>query len=441
MHVELPALRLHTVVAVQAAQELVLINRDPAPDETGVPRTSSVSFEISVFDGSQVVDSTLFIEIDGAWIYDGSRTDRVQPGASVDLQPLAQGLHVRVARGLPFDSQASVGVRVVAETSSGARLDVRYTFTIEDRTAPRVVAAQAQGPRQVRVLFDEPVQVGQPTNFELVALERPAVTPQVIEVEPSGRTSLDLLLSSELTPGVSYEVAVSGIVDYNANAVMAPFDRARFVGFVPHRPERRRFDLWSMLPVINRREDVTGDLRRFVACLQEITDLLLADIDGFTSIFDLDRASSPWLDLLLADLGNPFVFELDVDSKRRLAASLVEMYRYQGTARGLIDAARFFLGFEITVEPFANTSLILGVSELGLDWELGTDDRFFRYAFNVRVERLLEARERNQLRVLIETLKPAHTHLVDVIEPLPPPADDSWILGEGVFGVSTVLSE
>ena len=91
MRVELPALRLHTVAAVQAAQELVLINRDPAPDETGVPRTSHVSFEIAVLDGSQVLDTTLLIEIDGAWIYDGSRTDRVRPGAIVDLQPLAQG--------------------------------------------------------------------------------------------------------------------------------------------------------------------------------------------------------------------------------------------------------------------------------------------------------------------------------------------------------------
>ena len=33
---------------------------------------------------------------------------------------------------------------------------------------------------------------------------------------------------------------------------------------------------------LNRREDNTGELRSFLASLQELVDLLLADVDGWT---------------------------------------------------------------------------------------------------------------------------------------------------------------
>jgi phage tail-like protein len=90
-----------------------------------------------------------------------------------------------------------------------------------------------------------------------------------------------------------------------------------------------------MLPRHNRRDDVTGDLRRFIACLQETVDLLLAEGDGFSDIFDLERAPEGFLDLILHELGNPFPFDLGELDKRRLASVLVEMYRQKGTAVGI----------------------------------------------------------------------------------------------------------
>ena len=113
-------------------------------------------------------------------------------------------------------------------------------------------------------------------------------------------------------------------------------------------------------------------------------------------------------DLILADLGNPFPFELDVLGKRRLASVLVEMYRQKGTAKGITNAIRFFLGIDISaITPFNADTLTLGESELGVDWVLGPSDRFARYAFNVEVARILSALERRQLRAIVEYLKPS----------------------------------
>jgi phage tail-like protein len=195
-----------------------------------------------------------------------------------------------------------------------------------------------------------------------------------------------------------------------------------------------------MLPKHNRRDDTTGDLFRFIACLQEVTDLLLADVDRWPDIFDLERAPESFLELILQDLGNPFPFELDVLGKRRLAAVLVEMYRQKGTAQGIKNAVRFFLGIEIVaITAFNADTLVLGESLLGVDWVLGPSDRFARYAFNVVVARILSATERKRLRAIVEYLKPAHTHFVDLVEPFPPVIPDHWELGLSDLGETTLL--
>ena len=54
--------------------------------------------------------------------------------------------------------------------------------------------------------------------------------------------------------------------------------------YQPPAPAGRRFDLASFLPAINLRLDETGDLRRFIACLQDVVYLLLADIDRWVAL-------------------------------------------------------------------------------------------------------------------------------------------------------------
>jgi hypothetical protein len=55
------------------------------------------------------------------------------------------------------------------------------------------------------------------------------------------------------------------------------------------------------------------------------------------------------------------------------------------------------------------------------------------------VGRVLADQERRQLRVIVEYLKPAHTHFVDLVEPLPIVEPDHWELGLSELGVTTVL--
>ena len=167
--------------------------------------------------------------------------------------------------------------------------------------------------------------------------------------------------------------------------------------------------------------------------------MLLTGIDRMPDTWDLERANTSALSLILADLGNPFAIELDEREQRRLGASLVGMYKLKGTARGIREAVAFFLGLEIEIVSYTATTLILGESELGVDWELGPSDRFAKYAFDVETMRALTAHERQLLREIVEYLKPAHTHFVDLIEPEPEITPDHWSLGDSDLDETTLL--
>ena len=47
--------------------------------------------------------------------------------------------------------------------------------------------------------------------------------------------------------------------------------------------------------------------------------------------------------------------------------------------------------------------------------------------------------QRSQLRAIVEYLKPAHTHCVNLIEPAPPAFIDRWELGASEIGVTMDL--
>jgi phage tail-like protein len=439
--VELPALRIDAVAAMVAASRPILANRDPGPAEIDVPLTSAVALEI-IDPGPDGVDpKTTRVWLDGALAFDGAAggIEIGFAGPRAAVVATADTLRIVLDPIAPFTSQASVVVRVVSTTVGGGHaLDDTYSFTAEDRTAPRLVAAVATSPRSFRLAFDEPVFLDA-SAISIAPRDAPAIALAIGDAKAAGAI-VDVLVNVEMTPDARYRVTASGVSDLHGNACAPPFDVVVVTGFRPAIPATRRFDLWSMLPKHNRRADVTGDLARFIACLQEALDLLLAEIDRFPDIFDLERAPPAFLDLILRDLGNPFPFELDELAKRRLAAVLVEMYRQKGTAVGIRNAVRFFLGIDIeAITALAATALVLGESELGVDWELGPSERFARYAFDVKVGRVLSVSERRQLRAIVEYLKPAHTHFVNLVEPLPPPTYDHWELGVSELGDTTVL--
>jgi phage tail-like protein len=286
-----------------------------------------------------------------------------------------------------------------------------------------LAAAVAVGARELRATFDTPPS----RPLVLHALSAPAVVPRIVHVEVEG-SAATVFLDAEFTPDARYELTDGG-------------GTATFTGFRPGRPANRRFDLWQMLPRHNRRDDQTGDLERFVTCLQDVTDLLLADLDRWADVFDLERAPEQFVDAILADLGNPFPFELDLLGKRRLASVLVDMYRQKGTAKAIRNAVRFFLGIDVThIGLWAGESLSLGDAELGVDWRLGPSAQFAMYAFNVEVGRALSDEERSRIRVLVDYLKPAHTHFIDLVEPEVPMVIDDWLLGVSALRVETRLA-
>ncbi len=436
---ELPALVVESVAATVETARPLLINRAPAPDETDVPINSTVTLEL-VDSGLAGIDlAATRVWVDGALAFDGSPTPAFA-GARAAVEQKPDALRLVLDPVVPFASLATVTVRVVSDLIGGGfPLDQAYSFRVEDRTAPKLLAAIAISQTVVRLGFDEPVVVSAPAGFAFAALAAPAV-PVAPESAAAIGTLVDVTLSTEMTPDVTYRVIATGVRDRKGNPVLAPFDAAVFQGFRPARHPRRRFDLWSMLPKHNRRSDTTGDLARFIACLQEVVDLLLAEVDRFPDLWDIERAPTPFLDLILRDLGNPFPFDLDELSKRRLAGVLVEMYRQKGTAIGIRNAVRFFLGLEIeAITGLAATALVLGVSELGIDWELGPSDRFARYAFDVKVGRVLTPTERKHLRAIVNYMKPAHTHFVDLLEPAAPIMPDHWELGVSEVGETTAL--
>ncbi len=440
---EIPALLVRAVSATSEVARPLLINRSPAPGETGVPVGSAIAFDIVDSSSLGVDAGKTKVWIDGVLAFDGRDIPAVQRGFDGVLATVIQradSLRVILDPAVPFTSQATVTVRVVSNlVGGGFALDQTYSFQVEDRTAPKLLAAIAMGSRVVRLGFDEPVVVTDSGGFTFLALDAPAV-PLLPVAAGAIDTLIDVTVSTEMTPDVRYRVVASGVRDRKGNPILAPFDAATFSGFRPSRHPRRRFDLWSMLPKHNRRSDTTGDLARFIACLQEVTDLLLAEVDRFSDLWDVERAPSPFLDLILRDLGNPFPFDLDALGKRRLAAVLVEMYQQKGTAIGIRNAVRFFLNIEIeAITGLAGTALALGESELGVDWELGPSDRFARYAFDVKVGRVLATTERKHLRAIVTFMKPAHTHFVNLIEPLPPTLPDHWELGISEVGLESVL--
>jgi len=195
-------------------------------------------------------------------------------------------------------------------------------------------------------------------NYEIAALSAPAMPPTVVSVAPVtvGTTvvddQVDLTLDYDQSPDANYALAATGVVGIIGTTYTDPTPGtpvAPFTGYRPPRPIGRRFDLLTMLPERNVADDVTEDLRNFIACLQDLLDLALHRIDLFSDIWDYNLCPAEYLDAILYGLGNPFSFVLTDVDKRRLASVLVSIYKQKGTAVGIINALRFFLGVETTI--------------------------------------------------------------------------------------------
>ena len=448
--VELPAVYLDALSNTPPDARLVLLNRNPEPAEVEVDREAVIMLMIADLGALPGIDlAATRVSVDGVEVFNGGTFAPSFAGAQSNLVVGLATLAIYLDRIEPYASQQDIGVRVTSRTLDGnATLDVVYPFTVEDKTAPQVVAAQARELRLVRLAFNESVLQASaqgasdalnPANYSILPLETPAVTPEILEVRSITPQIVDLVTAVELSFGKLHQIIVTGVEDLKGNTIAAPQNVTTFTSVRPHTPLGRDFQLYSMLPRKNRREDTTGDLLRFIQCLQDITDLLLWDIDRFNDILDPDFAEEQYLDAMLAGLGNPFRFELSTIDKRRLLRVLVAVYRQKGTERGLKNAVRFFLGVECDVLPWSEGTWVLGESELGDTTLLGPSGSWALYAFDVQVDVVLTAEQRSRLRRLGNYLKPAHTHFVNIIEPITPVSPDHLELGVSLLGESWEL--
>lgn len=449
LELEIPAFYIDGVELATLAPVAV---RNCVPDATAgapafvpVDASSFIDFDVYSYPASGAVSVDVVIDGDIA-IIGGA----IQTGFEGSVTSIAHGVHAHVRPVVPFESGATVAVSVEASTLTESGTGA-WTFHVRDTVAPTLSGVVARAPRTLRVTWSEDVVASSPTGegdaldperYVLAPIldgDAPAVTPTAIAVASVDGSSriFDVTTDIELTSAAPYTLSAINVADAEGNAIVNALD---FFAFELPRPTRRRFDLYRALPLANRQADVTKDLRRFIACLQEVTDLVLYGIDEWTSILDVDTASEPFLDAMLADLGNPFPFVLEEADKRRLLLVLVDMYRQKGTGPGIISVVRFFLGLTVTIETFIGDSdMQLGIALLGVNWILGPGDSRALYSFRVVSAIALTDEQRKKVSAIANYMKPAHTHMVEVREPETPVIIDHISLGESRLGVNWLL--
>lgn len=251
----------------------------------------------------------------------------------------------------------------------------------------KVVAAEAIETRKVRVTFDGDVDATAyiPGNYtfyaqrEIEGLPVPgaAVTVvQVFEIGPLHARSVDIVVSDDLSPGVNYLISTSGITN-----VVPPYHRIVFKALLFPTPANREISFAGFFDHLDS-EEIGLDKEAFLAVCDDVLKVLLLDVDRFTDIADPDVCPENFLDLMLADLGNPFRFELSVIDKRRLVRLLIPIAKQKGTKPGIENVIRFFMQLRAELIPSPGIGLILGVSKLDVDWILGYGEP---WDFQIRV--------------------------------------------------------
>ncbi len=111
---ELAALFVDAVAAVQAIDRPLLVNRDPGPDETGVPIDAWLALEVVDVGADGVDRASVRVWVDGALAFEGGGTPELRsgfdgPGSSVTAT--ADTLRVVLAPTAFFASEAVVAER------------------------------------------------------------------------------------------------------------------------------------------------------------------------------------------------------------------------------------------------------------------------------------------------------------------------------------------
>ena len=390
----------------------VLIQRDPQPGETGIPAAPLFSFLLVDLDADPLAGVTVpdfTVRAEGATVvtvaagvptwappWGGTLTSYTSADPYVFWRLEAIGAGFTWASEQVIDIEFEIGGGGGGGwgygpwghfpwghgSGGGPIWATSYSFTIADLIPPRLLAAEPIDPWTVRLTFDDAmiaVGVLALANWPAGCVARQNVDPDpgvhlevvaVAAVDGSGATAWDLRFQWEQTPGCQYEItAALALTDDAGNPIDPAYRTATWLGWVPEAVAGRVWELWRWIPLKNREEDATLDLRRLVNCWEELAGFLIRNVDAFPeTLIDPDRCPVAVLDAMLYDMGNPFDWdELDLDEaqRRKLLRFLLPIYQYKGTASGIEDTIWFLLGERVEVVDYLAEGWILGVDALG----------------------------------------------------------------------------
>ena len=479
MSTKLPNIQISSINQSDSASDLVVINHSPYPGELDVRKDTAVSFDIISLprDGEPLMtesgeellteddlpilsttvnlvdylDSTS-VSVGGVEVFRGGSLQNGWTGLVAASGDGQDTISFSFVPPTIFESSSNLEVLVeLYDTSIGIDpVSSRWSFTTQDTVRPIVTLAEAVDINSVIVTFDSPVRLQGDTlnidglkaaNYNIQPIEVPAVVPNVVEAVTFSNNQVRLTTDIPLTFGKLYNLNTQNVADLSGNQVVPT--NIEFTSFSPNVPEGRDFDLYSLVAQINRDEDSTQDLKKFLACLQDTTDLLFYKIDRWTNIYDAEIADEKWLDLILQDLSNPFPFveSFSTNQKRKFISVLVDIYKSKGTKKGIKNVIRSFLGLEVVIESSLDFGWFLGEDELGVSTVLGPGTRFQIYSFDVISPVVLTEQEVSIIRDIVDYMKPAHTHLISIVQPTSSDTVDHWELGSSQLGITTILHE
>jgi phage tail-like protein len=428
---------------------LRLGNRDPEPGEITHRLDDIISLDI-LSDGDPIDLSTIEV-----YITIGDEPEELVLSNSI-FEPNYLGtessinsvndcqINIKIDPIVSFPESTLIVIRVEAETDGNQVLNESlgtYSFTTEDISPPTIISVTAVDPLTLRIVFSEDVSDDSLNEllYTLTPIDVPAYTPTVISAIRYLPNAIEITLDDMATIGKTYLLSISKVIDIWGND--SDNLTAQFISFFPTTFSRRSLKLIEEIPDINRYDrDHVGDLRKIIESLQDTLDIFLYEIDKWTEILDIDYASENFVDVMLQDLGNPFTFELTLNEKRRLGRLLISIYKLKGTKIGIINTIRLFLGIDIEINSInVDEGWILGISELGIDTLLGSEDRRLLYSFEIVVPRILTESEMEKLLEIVDIMKPAHTHLIEVIQPEPPLVIDHVELGLSMLDFEWLL--
>lgn len=207
----------------------------------------------------------------------------------------------------------------------------------------------------------------------------------------------------------------------------------------------REYKLFHDWPQNQVTEDLLLLLDAFDVQIQEFLDSIFA----FPDLANPEKIPAVFLDVFLMYRGFRTASDfagivLTENEKRKLAILTVPLYQQKGTAAGIVNIIRLLLGIESSVLTQYNVDVWkIGVSELGKNTRLFPNadivgDRPL-YTFDIELLQVITQEQEMKIRALVEFMKPMHTHLNRIIQPVPPP--DHWELGVSRLGLTTDLHQ